>query len=211
VRNWLTPRCLLIALLLVVAPGAALTHLLVTWVPGRVLLASLNRTVQFDAGRLDALCAQNRTLLEQTGRLEISRAALDDPARRAWLPQRDRDGVFDQLADAFRDERVSLEQMTFAEPRLYAALSRRLLLACERITIDCTGDYAALTACLDRVAALGSAGASPGLPLRTTRLGWVSSGPVLRLTLQIEVPFVPDDALRTALADAAKLEDKNES
>ncbi len=203
-RNWLTPRCLLIVLLLIVAPGAALTHLLITWVPGRVVLARLNSAVRDDAGRLDTLCARTRTLVEQTGQLERDRAGLDDPARRAWLPERDRDGVFDQLADAFRDERVSLEQMTFAEPSLYAALSRRLLLACERVTIDCTGEYSALTACLDRVAGVD-------LPLRTTRLAWTSSGPVLRLTLQVEIPFVPDDALRTALADAAKLEDKNES
>ena len=44
-RHWLTPRCLLVALLLVAAPGAALAHLLVTWVPTRLALAGLNRSV----------------------------------------------------------------------------------------------------------------------------------------------------------------------
>jgi hypothetical protein len=204
VRHWLTPRCLLIVLLLVVAPGAALTHLLITWLPGKVALARLNGAVKDHTGRLDAVCVQTRVLLEQTDQLERSRAALDDPARRAWLPQRDRDGAFDQLAEAFRAADVSLEQMTLAEPALYAAVSRRNLLACERVTIDCTGDYVALAACLDRLVQLD-------LPLRITRLGWNHSPPQLRLTLQIEVPFVPDDALRTALADAAKLEDKDES
>ena len=203
-RNWLTPRCLLVVLLLVVAPSAALTHLLITWLPGRVVLAHLDNAVQNDTGRLDALCAHNRTLIEQAGQLERARAGLDQAGQRAWLLQRDRDGVFDQLANAFRDERVSLDQMTFAEPSLYAAVSRRLLLACERITIDCTGDYAALTGCLDRVARLD-------LPLRPTRLAWVRKESGLRLTLQVEVPFVPDEALRTALADAARLEDKNDS
>jgi len=204
VRHWLTPRCLLIVLLLVVAPGAALTHLLITWVPGRVELARLDHIVRDHTERLDAVCTQTRTLLAQLGQLERSRATLDDPAHRAWLPQRDRDGVFDRLADAFRAADVSLEQMTLAEPALYAAVSRQNLLACERVTVDCTGNYAALAGCLDRLAQLS-------LPLRITRLGWNQSPPQLRLTLHIEVPFVPDDALRTALAEAAKLEDKNES
>ena len=45
-RHWLTRRCLLIVLLLVVAPGAALTHLLITWVPGKVALARLDHAVR---------------------------------------------------------------------------------------------------------------------------------------------------------------------
>jgi hypothetical protein len=215
VRNWLTPRCVLIVLLLGVAPGAALAHLLITWVPGRVMLARLDRTVRDGSGRLDALCAQNRALGEQSGQLERARAELDEPGHRAWLPRRDRDGVFDRLAEAFRDDHVSLEQMTFGEPGLYAAVDRRLLLACERVTINCSGDYAALARCLDRVAALGSPGApgssTYGLPLRITRLAWISNTSALRLTLQLEVPFAPDEALRTALAEAARLGDTHES
>jgi hypothetical protein len=203
-RNWLTPRCVLIALLLVVAPGAALTHLFVTWVPGRVTLARLDQSVTDHAQRLDTVCTQTHTLREQTAQLQRCRTTLDDPTHRAWLPQRDRDGVFDQLVDAFRADHVSLEQMTLAEPGLYAAVSRQNLLACERVTIDCLGDYAALAACLDRVA-------QRELPLRITRLVWSHGPGGLRLTLQIQVPFVPDEALRTALADAARLEDKNES
>lgn len=199
-RHWLTPRCLLIVLLLVVAPGAALAHLMLTWLPGKVALAHLNWAVTSHSRQLDAQCARGRELLEQSTQLRLAGAKLDDPARRGWLPQRDRERVFDQLADTFRDEGVSLEQMTLGEPGLYAAASRQNLLACERATIDCLGEYAALTRCLDRLVQLD-------WPLRITSLTWCQHAPGVRLTLQVEVPFVPDDALRTALADAAKLED----
>jgi hypothetical protein len=195
---------LLVAALLVAAPGAALAHLLYIWLPQRVIVARLNWTTTAQAARLDAVCARTRAVLDQTIELQRCSAALRDPARRAWLPERDRAGVFDRLADNFRADRVSLEQMTMDEPGLYAAVGRSNLLACERVTVHCTGDYAALTECLDRLRGLE-------LPLRITRMTWSGETIPLRLVLQIEVPFVPDDALRTTLADAARLEDQHES
>jgi hypothetical protein len=194
----------LVGLLLVVAPGAALVHVLITWVPGKVSLARLCDAVASHNSQLDAVCEQTQVFLDQVDQLRRCRETLAEPSRRAWLPQRDRDVVFDRLAEVFRAERVSLEQMTLDQPGLYAAVSRNNLLACERATIDCTGDYAALAGCLERITQLD-------LPLRITRLAWSQGQSGLRLTLQLEVPFVPGDALRTALANAAKLEEKDES
>ncbi|MBU0616418.1 MAG: hypothetical protein KKI02_01740, partial [Planctomycetes bacterium] len=53
-RHWLAARCILIALLLVAAPGAALAHVLLTWVPRQVALARLDREVTRERQRLDA-------------------------------------------------------------------------------------------------------------------------------------------------------------
>ena len=202
-RPWLTPRCLLVALLLVAAPGAALAHLLVTWVPTKLALAGVAREVAQCAQRLESSHAQNVALFEQTRRLQETQQVQDDRSRAAWLPQRDRDAVFDRLAEAFHADRVALEHLTLEDPALYAAASRTNLLACERLTIECSGDYAALAECLDRVNGLN-------LPLRITSLVWGRSGPRLSLTVRIDVPFVPDESLRATLASAAKIEEKNE-
>jgi hypothetical protein len=77
-------------------------------------------------------------------------------------------------------------------------VDRNNLLACERINIECTGAYAELAACLDRISALD-------LPVRMTRLVWSVSDDQLRLNLNADVPFVPDTNLRKQLADAARL------
>jgi hypothetical protein len=202
-RHWLTPRCLLVALLLVAAPGAALAHLLVTWVPTRLALAGLNRAVAQCAQQFESSHKQSSGLFEETEQLRRTQQKLDDPARQAWLPHRDRDAVFDQLAEAFAADGAVLERLTLDDPALYVAASRSNLLACERVNVECTGDYTALAACLDRVASLN-------LPLRIAHLTWGQSGYKLNLALRIDVPFVPDTTLGAALANAAKLEDKNE-
>jgi hypothetical protein len=202
-RHWLTPRGLLVALLLVAAPGAALAHLLVTWVPPRLALAGLNRDVTQCAQQFELSHAQSSALFEQTARLRQAQQTLDEQSGRAWLPHRDRDAVFDQLAEALGAAGVTLEHLTLENPALYAAASRTNLLACERVTAECTGDYAALTVCLDRVARLD-------LPLRIAHLTWGQSGAQLSLALGIDVPFVPDETLGAALADAAKLEEQHE-
>lgn len=202
-RHWLTPRCVLVALLLVAAPGAALAHLLVTWVPTRLALSGLDRAAAERTQQFELSYEQTSELIEETQRLQQAQRALDDQSRRAWLPHRDRDAVFDQLAEAFVAEGAALERLTLEEPALYAAASRANLLACERVTVECTGSYAGLAACLDRVARLD-------LPLRIAHLTWGQSGANLSLALQIDVPFVPDETLGAALANAAKIEEPNE-
>jgi len=202
-RHWLTPRCLLVALLLVAAPGAALAHLLVTWVPTRLALAGLNRSVAQCAQQFESSHEQSSGLFAQTERLRQAQQALDDPSRQAWLPHRDRDAVFDQLAEAFGSDGAALERLTLEDPALHAAASRTNLLACERVTVECAGDYAALAACLDRIARLD-------LPLRIAHLTWGPSGSNLSLALRIDVPFVPDATLGAALANAAKIEEQHD-
>jgi hypothetical protein len=202
-RHWLTPRCCLVALLLVAAPGAALAHLLVTWVPTRLALAGLDRAAAQRTHQFESSYEQTAGLIEETQRLKQAQQALDDQARLAWLPHRDRDTIFDQLAEAFAVDGATLERLTLEEPALYAAASRTNLLACERVTVECTGAYADLAACLDRVAHLD-------FPLRIAHLTWGQSGAGLSLALQIDVPFVPDETLGTALANAAKIEEQHE-
>ena len=202
-RHWLTPRCLLVALLLVAAPGAALAHLLVTWVPTRLALAGLDRAAAQRTQQFASSYAHSAGVIEQTQPLKQAQQALDDQSRLAWLPHRDRDAVFDQLAEAFGADRTALEHLTLEDPALYAAASRTNLLACERVTVECTGDYADLAACLDRIAGLD-------LPLRIAHLTWGQSGSKLSLALRIDVPFVPDATLGAALANAAKIEEQHE-
>lgn len=202
-RTWLTPRFILIVLMLVVAPSAALAHLLISWAPGKVAVARLNRQVSQCKQQLDAECAQATELRQKIEQLQQNQTANSATSDSGWLPQRDQDGVFDALADVFRDPRVVLEQLILDDPALYAAASRRNLLACEQVTIQCLGSYETLCAGLDHVAALE-------LPIRCTGLTWIQMGDQLALTVQLQVPFVPDDALRTALADAAGLEEDDE-
>lgn len=200
-RHWLTQRCIVVVLMLVVAPGAALAHLLVAWVPARLELGWLNGAVSRHTQQLDAewkQCAELRARIDELQQAAAARGML----RSSWLPRRDRHGVFDRLAGAFGDDCVSVERLTLDEPGLYAAVSRSNLLACERIMVRCTGDYGELAACLDRV--VGS-----GLPARFTQLSWSRAGTRLSLSLLLEVPFVPDEALRTVLADAAGLPEES--
>ena len=198
-RHWLTPRWILIALLLVVAPGAAVGHLLLTWAPGKLAVMGLSRAIVRDARKLDLTWKQSERLREQMHQLEESVASADDNAGPQWLPQRDREGVFDRLAGAFHEPGVSIERMTLDEPVLFTAVSRANLLASECVAVECTGDYAALTRCLDRVLALE-------LPVRFKHLSWGHGQSGLRLAAQIQVPFVPDAPLATFLADRAGLE-----
>jgi hypothetical protein len=202
-RPWLTPRCLLVALLLVAAPGAALAHLLVTWVPTRLALADLDRAAAQRAQQFESSYEQSAGLIEQAERLRQAQQALDDQSRRAWLPHRDRDVVFDQLADALAADGATLEHLTLEDPALYAAVSRTNLLARERVMVECTGAYADLAACLDRLTRLD-------LPFRIAHLTWGQSSSKLSLALQIDVPFVPDETLGAALANAAKIEEQHE-
>ena len=199
-RHWLSARCILIALLLVAAPGAALAHVLLTWVPRQVALARLDREVTRERQRLDVNLEQGIRLQQQSARLqELLTATAAQPD---WLPQRDQHGVFDRLAEAFHDERITLEQLTLGEPVVCAAVSRTNLLACEQVTAFCSGDYAALTACIDRVCELE-------LPVLVKKLAWRRTDTHLTLAMQLQIPFVPDQALRELLADKAELPEEN--
>jgi hypothetical protein len=187
--------------MLVVAPSAALAHLLVAWMPARLELGRLSHTISRQTQHLDAewkQCAELRARIEKLQQVAATRSE----ARPSWLPRRDRHGVFDRLAEAFQDERVSVERLTLDEPALYAAVSRSNLLACEQITVCCSGDYAPLASCLDRVISLD-------LPVRLAQLSWSRAGMRLSLSLLLEVPFVPDETLRRALAEAAGLSEES--
>jgi hypothetical protein len=49
------------------------------------------------------------------------------------------------------------------------------------------------------------------VPVRCRRMVWVREDPGVRLTAQIEVPFVADAALRTELVGDSELEEPDES
>ena len=195
-RAWITPRTVLIGLLLVAAPGAALAQLLLTWVPERVTVLHLNHEITADTTAFDAAVAEESRL--QAELQQLQQALTNISTRAAWLAHRDRDLVFDRLATVFRDDHVEIELLTLAEPAFYCAVSRENLLACERATVRCAGDYAALAACLDRLARLD-------LGVRVRELNWLRNETGLTLALQLDVPFVPDEALAKTLADAAGL------
>jgi hypothetical protein len=201
VRDWLNPSCILVVLLLIAAPGGALAHLLITWAPTQLELMTLEREVTRCGRRLDAEWDRMITLEQRAAQLRESVAVT--AARVDWLPTRDRHGVFDRLAKALCDERVTIERLVFGEPIVYTAVSRADLLACEQVTALCTGDYAALTACLDRIN-------QTNLPLRFVSMSWRRTDERLALALQLQVPFVPDETLREALANEADLPEKND-
>jgi hypothetical protein len=189
-------------LLLIAAPGAALAHLLVTWAPDQYEVVKLKREVARHARQLDAELEESIKLQQQTARLQELVAAIE--ARSDWLARRDQHGVFDRLAAALCDPRITIDQLSLGEPTVYAAASRADLLACEQVTLACAGDYGALTACLDRIGALD-------LPIQFRKLSWHRAGGRLALSVQLQIPFVPDDALRELLADKARLpEEKHE-
>lgn len=200
-RHWLTPRCILIVLMLIVAPGATLGHLLVTWAPSQFEIATLSQQVARHTQRLDAEVEQSIELQQQAARLQ--EVAVASAARLDWLPARDQHGVFDRMAEALRDQHVTIEQLTLDDPGPYAAVSYADLLACERVTAVCTGDYAGLTACLDRIRELD-------LPVRFKGLSWHRAGARLGLWLQLEVPFMPDELLRGTLAAEAGLAEEHD-
>jgi hypothetical protein len=203
-RHWLTLRCVLVGLVLCVAPTAALLHLLITWLPGNVTVARLSAETEACTRQVDARAEEIRAVNAALTRLNTTQGALDATASTEWLPRRERDHVFDSVAQALDDDQVSIDQLTLDDPGLYAAAGRSNLLACERVAIACTGTYAGLTRCLDRLLTLP-------LPLRVAHLRWSGSNGVLKLSLHVDVPFVPDDTLRNALADEARLEKENAS
>lgn len=198
IREWLTPRLIGVGLTLVVGPLAALAQLAIAWYPQTARVARLDRQVADRVRTLDAECAALARLRDQLLNLEQTLADERRQAPQSWLPARDRDGVFDRIAAAVQTARVVVEELAAGEPTLFGALSRAHLLASERIVIRCTGDYAALTALIDRIAALD-------LPLTLRELSWERTGEVQSLRLVVLVPFVPDDALRLRLAETAAL------
>lgn len=196
-RAWLTPRCILVVAMLVLAPGAAIAHLLLTWFPGTVAVAALRTAIDRDAARAEQTSSEIRDVQRQ---LAAARAGEQAESQRpvAWLPQRDRYGVLEQLSLAVDEPGVTVEQLAMHEPKLFCAVSRQELLACEKIALRAAGDYVGLTHCLERIANLG-------LPMRVTAAAWQAAADKVHLVLELEVPFAPDDKLREALADEARL------
>ncbi len=203
-RNWLTPRCIVVALMLVAAPVAALAHILIALVPGKITEQRLASNVVQSTAALETTWQETSDYTARAVQLEQALAdENEDAAAARWMSQRASTMVFDAMAEVFDDPGVSIDQLTFEEPALFGAADRQNLLACERCHIVCMGSYASLTECLDRLNQLT-------FPLHITDMLWARSGEFLRLELLIEIPFVPDEGLREALADQAGLEEDDE-
>jgi len=202
-KPWMTPRCLIIAFLLVGAPAAALGHLLASWLPTSFALTRLQRQTAEEAGRVEQESQQCAQIREEIARL---RALADESERSAtplWLPGRQSHTVFDALGRVFDRQRVSIRQLKLDEPGLYAVVPPDCVLACEDVTIECAGTYAALTDGLDSLEALD-------LPLRFRHATWLCEGDRLRFVARVQVPFLPGDALRQTLAGDVEFEESDE-
>jgi len=111
--------------------------------------------------------------------------------------------VCEKLGKTLSDDRILVQKLKLDAPRLYAVVPPRDVVACEDITIECRGDYPALTGWLDRMAGLD-------VPVRFKRIAWRRERGRLTLTTRVEVPFVADPALRAALVGEAELEETDE-
>jgi len=203
VQPWLTPRCVLLLLLLVGAPVAALAHALIAWVPATVVVARLQRQTARDAAETEAQWRECRRIQQEMTRL---RAIAAEHRRRTvppCLPERQSHAVCEKLGKTLSDDRILVQKLKLDAPRLYAVVPPRDVVACEDITIECRGDYPALTGWLDRMAGLD-------VPVRFKRIAWRRERGRLTLTTRVEVPFVADPALRAALVGEAELEETDE-
>jgi hypothetical protein len=204
VKHWLTPRLIVIALLMFGAPAAALGHWLLTWLPGAAAVAQARAGAARRARELNARIVELENARLERAQIERIASGFAETGRSTtWLEQRDKHGVFERLASALVDERVAIERLTLGEPGVYAAAAGANLLACEQVSIECVGDYAALTECLERLEQLE-------LPKRFRRVAWRRENGRLRLEIEIEIPFVPRPALRSSLARSAGLKPDDE-
>ncbi len=202
-RHWLKPRPLLVMALLLAAPLGAIGHLAVTWAPRTLSLHRMTQATRADARNADKHVQLLAQVAQQTEQLAAMSATYTD--ERPWLPQRDRNGVADALAQAFEVPGVTVEQLTFADAELYAADPDAGVLACERVNIAFRGDYAGLTRCLDALTQLQ-------LPQRITQIAWQRDDRDVCLNLELEVPFAPQGPLeRALLSEAGLLEDDEDA
>lgn len=202
-KNWLKPRPALVMVMLFVAPAAALTHLVLNWVPETLAVMGLTDSVHRDRQEVARCCDELECALQDSVRL---RALAQQPgaARRApWLPRREQPFVSNTLAETLQGDDVTVEGLSFEEVALYAAAPETGILACEQVAVTCRGPYAGLTERLDCLIGLD-------LPLRLTRLSWRRGEGHIDVDLHVQVPFMPDGALEAALRAEAGLEEDDE-
>lgn len=202
-RPWLTPRCVLLLLLLVGAPVAALAHALIAWVPATVVVARLQRQTARDAAETEAQWRECGRIQQEMTRLRAIAAEHRRQTAPPCLPERQSHAVCEKLGKTLSDDRILVQKLKLDAPRLYAVVPPRDVVACEDITIECRGDYPALTGWLDRMAGLD-------VPVRFKRIAWRRERGRLTLTTRVEVPFVADAALRAALVGEAELKETDE-
>ncbi|MGE0481423.1 MAG: hypothetical protein AB7Q17_13225 [Phycisphaerae bacterium] len=194
------PRCALVIGLLAAAPLAVLVHTVGWCLPALHAEQCHARCLADEQAEIEAALADCRAL---RARAAAIRGLADQASTRlpeSWLPERRRDFVFDQLAAAVTLPGVRVHAIQARPPTAYPGGSRDRLLAAERISLDCRGEYGPLTRALDGLSAFDP-------PLRITSVHWWPRDDALALTLDVEVAFVPDDEQRIALADAAGLDE----
>ena len=192
-----TPYLLLLALL-IGAPLAAMLPLFVSWLPAQIRAARLKSNVETLSARI---ASDSRAVRALRARIDIARrerAERQDAAEARWLSHRDERSVFDHCAAALSGAPVTVKRLVIEPPRLFAGKSRANLLAADRVEAVCSGDYAALTQCLDALAAVA-------IPLRCSELIWRRQGREQELRLTLDAPFVPDAALAAELAERSDL------
>ena len=200
--NWFRLRPILVMVMLFIAPTAAIAHLLLTWAPETFTLKRLSRSVHQNAETIAEQLEQLEQLRLNTERLKTL-AADQGAFGRSWRPRREHSRVSDLLAETLRGGGVTLEQLVFNQAGLYAASPEGGVLACEQVTVVCRGPYTGLTGCLDRLAELD-------LPIRITQATWQRAEQNLELTMEMQIPFVPEGALETLLREEAGLEEEEE-
>ena len=200
--NWFKLRPMLVMVMLFIAPTAAIAHLLLTWAPATFTLQRLSRSAHRDAETIAEQIEQLEQLRLNTKRLKTLAVDQGDVGR-SWLPRREHSRVSDLLAETLQGDGVTLEQLVFNQAGLYGASPEGGVLACEQVTVVCHGPYAGLTDCLDRLAELD-------LPIRIVQVAWQRTEQNLALTMEMQIPFVPEGALETILREEAGLEEEEE-
>ncbi|MGD8451483.1 MAG: hypothetical protein PVJ57_06665 [Phycisphaerae bacterium] len=194
--HWLRLRPMLVLAMFIAAPAAALAHLMWTWVPQAVAVRHLTSELSSDARSYSASVDELAVLQGHTRRLNELADQNRDSVANLWLPRREHYRVSDTLAETLQGDGVTVTRLTFGEPVLYAADAEAGVLACEQATIVCRGTYAGLSGRLDRLASLD-------LPLRIVRATWTGDGPEVEVSLDLQVPFVPEGALAELLREEA--------
>ncbi len=108
-RPWLTPRCVLLLLLLVGAPVAALAHALIAWVPATVVVARLQRQMACDAAEIEAQWRECRRIQQEMTRLRAIAAEHKEQTAPPCLPERQSHAVCEKLGKTLSDNGIEAE------------------------------------------------------------------------------------------------------
>ena len=193
IRHWLKPRPLLVVLMLVAAPGAALAHLLIHWVPESLALRRLTTDVR---ERSDELQGQTVKLAELQAQAKEMRKLVNiqvDQLKTQWLEKRTQDEVSEIVANTLEGDGVQVDRISFGSPALFAADEQAGVLACEEVSVSCSGNYEGLVRGLDAFEQIA-------LPYRITHMAWSCNRSSIQLTLDLQIPFVPDKELDKKLS-----------